>query len=310
MTSELKKEERSQPKEDIEEVRVLIKTHREYFTPCTNSRIIIHLILACYFSEFNCIFLCLIILHLWMRTASPLSREVDKLRSERLKGLNPQPYSPPGASPASPSNTPARPKPSFFKNTIRVILSDVDPKFNFKVKLMSELKLFHHNIKVSKVLERKNNRFLIIGDTPQDVGILQSESKMKACLGQTVKISLPKAYQIAKPEKSLVVKGTPAEVTKQKFKEFLDLNKINYAKAERLTSKKDGRVLEMFKLEIKGDTETKTLTTENLTCPITGIIYRVEEFRTPFWYSSAGTSKVSHIPHPLRIPLKPKDLLS
>ena len=37
---------------------------------------------------------------------------------------------------------------------------------------------------------------------------------------------------------SLVVKGVPAEVTEQEFKEFLDLNKINYAKAERLASKK------------------------------------------------------------------------
>ena len=69
---------------------------------------------------------------------------------------------------------------------------------------------------------------------------------MKACLGQKVKISLPKAYETAKPRKSLVVKGVPAEVTEQEFKEFLDLNKVNYTKAERLTSKKDGRVLEIF----------------------------------------------------------------
>ena len=34
----------------------------------------------------------------------------------------------------------------------------------------------------------------------------------------------------------------------------------------------------MFKLEIKDDTQA--LTTENLNCPITIIIYRVEEFRT------------------------------
>ena len=95
-------------------------------------------------------------------------------------------------------------------------------------------------------MERKNNSFLIIRDTPRDVGILQSESKMKACLGQKVKISLPKAYQTAKPRKSLVVKGVPAEVTEQEFKEFLDFNKINYAKAERLKRKKDGRVLEIF----------------------------------------------------------------
>ena len=110
---------------------------------------------------------------------------------------------------------------------------------------MSELKQFHPNIKVSKALKRKNNSFLIIGDTSRDIGILQSESKMKACLGQNVKISLPQTYQIAKPKKSLVVIGVPAEVTEQEFKEFLDLNKINYAKAERL-SEKDGTVLNIF----------------------------------------------------------------
>ena len=169
-------------------------------------------------------------------------RQAKKRKAERSPQLN----LPPGTSSASPFNTPARPKPSSFKNTIQVIFSDVDPKFNSKVKLMSELKQFHPNIKVSKVLERKNNSFLIIGDTPRNVGILQSASKMKACLGQKVKINLPKAYQTAKPKKSLVVKGVPSEVTEQEFKEFLDLNKINYAKAERLTDKKDGRVLEMF----------------------------------------------------------------
>ena len=74
---------------------------------------------------------------------------------------------------------------------------------------------------------------------------------MKACPGQNVKISLPNAYQTAKPKKSLVVKGVSAEVTEQEFKEILDLNKINYAKAERLTSKKDGRVVEIFNWKSK-----------------------------------------------------------
>ena len=92
------------------------------------------------------------------------SRQVKKRKAERFPQLN----SPPGASSASPSNTPAQPKPSSFKNTIPVILIDVDPKFNSKVKLISELKQFHPNIKVSMVLERKNNSFLIIGDTPRE----------------------------------------------------------------------------------------------------------------------------------------------
>ena len=176
------------------------------------------------------------------------SGQAKKREAERSPQLN----SPPGASSASPSNTPARPKPSSFKNTIPVILSDVDPKFNSKVELMSELKQFHPNIKVSKVLERKNNSFLIIADTPRDVGILQSESKMKACLGQKVKTSLPKAYKTAKPKKSLVVKGVPAEVTKQEFKGFLDLNKINYTKAEPLTSEKDGKSRRNFLIGNQG----------------------------------------------------------
>ena len=88
-------------------------------------------------------------------------RQAKKRKAEESPQLN----SPPGASTASPSNTPARPKPSSFKNVIPVILSDVGPKFSSKVKLMSELKQFHPNIKVSKVLE-KNNDFLIIGDNP------------------------------------------------------------------------------------------------------------------------------------------------
>ena len=153
-------------------------------------------------------------------------RQAKKRKAER----SPQLYSPAGASSATSSNTPARPKPSSFKNTIPVILSDVDPKFNSKVKLMSELKQFHPNIKVFKILG-KNYSFLIIRDTPRDVGVLQSEHKIKACPGQKVKISLPTAYQTTKPKKSVVVKGVSAEVTEHEFKEFLDLNKINYAKA-------------------------------------------------------------------------------
>ena len=137
---------------------------------------------------------------------------------------------------------------------------------------MSELRQFHPSLRVSKVQELKNNRFLVIGDTPRDVAILQSDNKMKACLGQNVSASLPKAYQTAKTApKTLVVKGVPTEVSEKDFKEFLDLNKIIYAKAERLTSKKDGRVLQMFKLEIKDEAEAEALISQNLTCHITGI---------------------------------------
>ena len=148
-------------------------------------------------------------------------------------------YSPPGVSSASPINIPACPKPSTYKNSVPIILNNVDPKFNSVIKVMSELRQFHPSLRVSKVQELKTNRFLVIGDTPRGVAILQSDNKMKAFLGQNVSASLPEVYQTAKAaSKTLMVKGVPTEVSEKAFKELLDLNKIIYAKAERLTSKK------------------------------------------------------------------------
>ena len=83
------------------------------------------------------------------------SRQAKKRKAEGSPQLN----SPPGASTASPTSTPARPQSSSVKNVIPVIPSDVDPKFSTKVNLMSELKQFHPHIKVAKVLEKKNNSF-------------------------------------------------------------------------------------------------------------------------------------------------------
>ena len=72
--------------------------------------------------------------------------------------------------------------------------------------------------------------------------ILQSESKMKAGIGKHVKVNLPKpSKQKNKQTKSLAVKRVPADITDSEFQEFLDLNKINCAKAERLKSQKKKR---------------------------------------------------------------------
>ena len=68
------------------------------------------------------------------------------------------------------------------------------------------------------------------------------------------------------------MKGVPIELSEKDFKGFLDLNRIIYSKAEGLTSKKDGRVLRMFKLEIKDEAEDEALISQNLTCHITGMI--------------------------------------
>ena len=105
---------------------------------------------------------------------------------------------------------------------------------------------------------------------------------MKAALGQNVKVSLPKAFQTNKQQtKSLAVKGVPTDTSDFEFKEFLDLNEITFAKAERLKSKKDSRVLPIFRLEISDPTEAEALISQNLVCHVTGIVYKVEEFRAP-----------------------------
>ena len=114
---------------------------------------------------------------------------------------------------------------------------------------MSELSQNHPELRVSRVKDLPNKGFLIIGNTPRDVLTLQSENKMKACLGKNLKISLPKAYQIKEKSKTLVVKGVSTEFTNDEFKQILDHNKIKHAKAERMKSKRDGRSLQMFQME-------------------------------------------------------------
>ena len=95
-------------------------------------------------------------------------------------------------------------------------------------------------------------------------------------------MSLPKAFQTNKVSiRSLAVKGVPTDITEADFKEFLDLNKISYAKAERLKSKKDGRVLPIFQLEITDPDEVEALLSQNLAYNVTVIVYKVEEFRAP-----------------------------
>ena len=147
---------------------------------------------------------------------------------------------------------------------------------------MGELRQYYPCLKVSSIKALPKGDFVIVGDSLQDVTILQSETKMKAALGQKVKISLTKAYQINKvPTKSLVVKRVPTDITVSEFKEFLDQNKLSYAKAERLKSKKDGRVLPIFQLEITDPAEAEALLSQNLACNVTGIVYKVEEFQAP-----------------------------
>ena len=147
---------------------------------------------------------------------------------------------------------------------------------------MGELRQHHPSLKISRVKALAKGDLLVVGGCPQDAVILQTESKMKAALGKNVRVSFPKAYQTTQTKKKcLAVKGFPTDRTANEFKEVLDLNKITYAKAERLKSKKDGRVLSIFQLEISDPAEAEALLSQNLVCNVTGIVYKVEEFRQP-----------------------------
>ena len=98
----------------------------------------------------------------------------------------------------------------------------------------------------------------------QDILILQSETKMKAALGKNVNVSLPNAYQTNRTQnRSLAVKGVPTDLTDDELREFLNLNKINYTNADCLKSKKDGRVLPIFQVEIKGPPHLKNKLSSN-----------------------------------------------
>ena len=91
------------------------------------------------------------------------------------------------------------------------------------------------------------------------------------------KVSFPKGFKSNKTQtKSLAIKRVPTDITDKEFQKFLYLNKITYAKAERLKSKKDGRVLPIFQQEINDPVKVEALISRNLVCNVTGIAYKVK----------------------------------
>ena len=116
--------------------------------------------------------------------------EVTRKRKKRKASGSPMlPSQQKSGSSEPPLETPVRPKPS-IKNKVPVILGDVKKEYKNWRKLMGELRQFHPSLKISQIKELPKGDFLIIGDSMQDVLILQSETKMKAALGQTPQ-SLP-----------------------------------------------------------------------------------------------------------------------
>ena len=119
---------------------------------------------------------------------------------------------------------------------------------------------------------------------------------MKAALGKNVRISLPKAYQISQNQnKCLSVKGVPTDRTETDFKEFLDLNKISYAKAERLKSKKDGRVLPIFQLELSDPAKPRLYFLKILCVMLLDLCTKWKNFTSLFRFGSALTQCFRHL---------------
>ena len=88
-------------------------------------------------------------------------------------------HSPPGSSSTSTPGTSAHPKPSNldYLHTVPLIFRDAHPKFKNVKQVMSELSQYHLELRVSRVKDVPNRGLFVIGNTPQEVLVLQSEKK-------------------------------------------------------------------------------------------------------------------------------------
>ena len=108
-----------------------------------------------------------------------------------------------------------------------MIIRGVNDKFKSWKKLLGTLRQYHPSLEISRIKDTPKGDFVIIGDTLQDVIILQNENKMKAALGKIVRISLPKAFQTNKDQPNvLAVKGVPTDI-RMNLKSSLTLIKLH-----------------------------------------------------------------------------------
>ena len=171
--------------------------------------------------------------------------------------------------------------PSSYKNRAPLIATGIDPKFNTPIQIMSELRQYHPRFRVFQI-RQSSKGWIFIGDTPGDFAILQSETKLKQVFGPKVKLSLPKSYHSADASKSkfLVFKGVSNNITIKDFQELLDINKISHAEAERMKSKRTDKDLPFIKIKSDDPKQVEALLSRGLVCQKTGIIFRVDQFKT------------------------------
>ena len=183
----------------------------------------------------------------------------------------------PSLEPATQPTTP----PSNYKNRTSLIARGIDPKFNTAITIMNELRQYHPSLRVYQIRHSQKG-WIFIRDTLKDFAILQSETKMKQVFGPKVKVSLPKSYHSAEASKSkyLVFKGVSNNISVNEFKELLDFNNITHAEAECMKSKRSGKDLPFIKIKSDDPKQADTLHSRGLVCHKTGIIFRLEEFKT------------------------------
>ena len=124
-------------------------------------------------------------------------RKMRKAQPIKASGSPTLPSQPKPGSSELLLGTPVFPKPS-IKNSIPVILSGVNGKFEHWRSVLGALRQCHPSLKVFQIKKLPKGDSLFIGDSVQGIVISQSETKMKAVLGKNVKVSLPKAFQTNK----------------------------------------------------------------------------------------------------------------
>ena len=186
----------------------------------------------------------------------------------------------PGSPSLPPTSQPTTP-PSTYENRTPLIAKGIDPKFNTSIRIMSELRQYLPSLRVFQ-FKQSQKGWIFKGDTPKDFAILQSETKMKQVFRPKLKVSLPKSYHSADASKMkyLVFKGVSINISVNEFKELLDFNKITHAEAERMKSKRSGKELPFIKIKSDNPKQAETQISGGLVCQKTGIIFRVEEFKT------------------------------
>ena len=100
---------------------------------------------------------------------------------------------------------------------------------------------------------------------------------MQQIFGKNVNVSLPESYHSADVIKGNVLQNN---IKIEDFKQLLDFNKITHAEAERMKSKTLGRDLPFIKIKYDNSKQAEALISGRLICQKTGIIFKVEKFRT------------------------------